>query len=245
MLQFCSHSNCGNSSVVEHNLAMVGVASSTLVSRSIFLLLFLFSSVFSITIKEALSEQLSERFAGISIFALSIEQPKGVPSNIASYKLDNIIITSINGSKGGAMANFSKDGAGLNINFKFEMSAQMPVLFATTDIAKNEALSEANSKILPIEIENYDQSMLSSLPAGKLAKNNIKAGTPIKQNNLLTPKDVLRGDELIVEVRDGGVSIQTTGVAMSDANIGDIIEIRMGSARQKAQVTSKNRAVIK
>ena len=245
MLQFHSHLNCGNSSVVEHNLAMVGVASSTLVSRSIFLLLFLFSTAFSITIKEALSQQLSERFAGISIFALSIEQPRDVPSDIASYRLENIIITSINGAKGGAKATFSKDGAGLNINFKFEMGAQMQVLFATTDIAKNEAISEANSKILPIEIQNYDQIMLKEIPAGKLAKNNIKAGAPIRQNNILSPKDVLRGDELIVEIRDGGVSVQTTGIATTDANIGDVIEIRMGSARQKAQITAKNKAVIK
>ena len=227
MLQFHSHLNCGNSSVVEHNLAMVGVASSTLVSRSIFLLIFLFSTAFSITLKEA------------------IEQPRDVPSDIASYRLENIIITSINGAKGGAKAIFSKDGAGLNINFKFEMSAQMQVLFATTDIARNEAISEANSKILPIEIQNYDQIMLKEIPAGKLAKNNIKAGAPIRQNNILSPKDVLRGDELIVEIRDGGVSVQTTGIATTDANIGDVIEIRMGSTRQKAQITAKNKAVIK
>ncbi|MCI7237418.1 flagellar basal body P-ring formation chaperone FlgA [Campylobacter sp.] len=125
------------------------------------------------------------------------------------------------------------------------MSAQMQVLFATTDIARNEAISEANSKILPIEIQNYDQIMLKQIPAGKLAKNNIKAGTPIRQNNILSPKDVLRGDELIVEIRDGGVSVQTTGIATTDANIGDVIEIRMGSTRQKAQITAKNKAVIK
>lgn len=245
MLQFHPHLRCGNSSVVEHNLAMVGVASSTLVSRSIFLLLFLFSTAFSITIREALNEQLSERFEGIQVFALSIEQPKGIPSDIASYRLENIIITSINGAKGGAKATFSKDGAGLNINFKFEISAQMQVLFATTDIAKNETISEANSKILPIEIQNYDQIMLKAIPTSKLAKNNIKAGMPIRQNNILSPKDVLRGDELIVEVHDGGVSVQTTGIATSDASIGDIIEIRIGSSRQKGQITAKNKAVIK
>ena len=38
---------CGNSSVVEHNLAKVGVASSNLVSRSILLLLFLIIPLFS------------------------------------------------------------------------------------------------------------------------------------------------------------------------------------------------------
>ena len=56
---------------------------------------------------------------------------------------------------------------------------------------------------------------------------------------------MLRGDELIVEIRDGGVSVQTTGIATTDANIGDVIEIRMGSTRQKAQITAKNKAVIK
>ncbi len=38
---------CGNSSVVEHDLAKVGVASSNLVSRSILILLLFFSSLFS------------------------------------------------------------------------------------------------------------------------------------------------------------------------------------------------------
>ena len=41
---------CGNSSVVEHNLAKVGVASSNLVSRSIFCLLLFFTSLFSQTL---------------------------------------------------------------------------------------------------------------------------------------------------------------------------------------------------
>ena len=58
--------------MVEHNLAMVGVASSTLVSRSIFLLIFLFSTAFSITLKEALSNELTTKIPNLTINNIEI-----------------------------------------------------------------------------------------------------------------------------------------------------------------------------
>ena len=50
MIKSHLHFNCGNSSAVEHDLAKVGVASSNLVSRSIFLMLFFTTYIFSKTI---------------------------------------------------------------------------------------------------------------------------------------------------------------------------------------------------
>ena len=244
MLQFQLNFKCGNSSVVEHNLAMVGVASSTLVSRSIFLLLLLFSSLFSITIKESVTELLNEKYPNIQVEFLQIQTPRNLPSDITSYTLKEVIITSINGTNGGAKAVFDKDGSIASINFKFEIGAKMPVLIATSDIAKGSALSEQNSQIDLIEFEDYDKTMLDSIPQNKLAKNNIRANTPIRVNNIYAPKDVLKGSTLILEVRDGSVVIQSSATATSDANIGDIIEVRQGSIRQKAKIVSKNKAVI-
>ena len=244
MLQFQLNFKCGNSSVVEHNLAMVGVASSTLVSRSIFLLLLLFSSLFSITIKESLTELLNEKYPNIQVEFLQIQTPRNLPSDITSYTLKEVIITSINGTNGGAKAVFDKDGSITSINFKFEIAAKMPVLIATSDIAKGTILSEQNSQIDLIEFEDYDKTMLDSIPQNKLAKNNIRANTPIRVNNIYAPKDVLKGSTLILEVRDGSVVIQSSATATSDANIGDIIEVRQGSIRQKAKIVSKNKAVI-
>ena len=66
----------------------------------------------------------------------------------------------------------------------------------------------------------------------------------LKLNNIYAPKDVLKGSTLILEVRDGSVVIQSSATATSDANIGDTIEVRQGSLRQKAKIISKNKAVI-
>ena len=244
MIQFHFVFDCGNSSVVEHDLAMVGVASSTLVSRSIFLLLFLFSSLFSVTIKESLTELLSQKYPNIQVEFLEIQTPKNLPNDIATYVLKEVMITSINGANGGAKAVFDNGGGITSINFKFEISAKMPVLIATSDIAKGTIINQENAQILLTPFENYDKTMLDSMPENKLAKNNIRANTPIKLNNIYAPKDVLKGSTLILEVRDGSVLIQSSAVATSDANIGDTIEVRQGSLRQKAKIISKNKAVI-
>lgn len=230
--------------MVEHNLAMVGVASSTLVSRSIFLLLLLFSSLFSITIKEALNDRLLEKHPNIQINALQIQTPKNVPSDISSYNLDDVTITSLRGNDGGAKAAFSKENKEININFKFEMSAKIPVLVAKTDIQKTQSVDASNAALELIDFNDYEQTMLLEMPTKKSTKHNIKANTPIRANNLIEPKDVLKGSVLAIEVRDGGVLVESSAVASSDGNIGEIIEVRQGSLRQRARIISKTKAII-
>lgn len=245
MLQFQLNFKCGNSSVVEHNLAMVGVASSTLVSRSIFLLLFLFSTAFSITIKESLANELQNRFENIVIEQIEVFAPKNIPANIADFALKSVQITSISGAKGGAKATFSGNGKPLEINFKFEVNASVVVLVATKDIKSGEQISEQNTALLPIDLAKYEQNTLTKEQSGKLAKHNIKSGNPIKSNNLSARKAVLRGDTITLSASDGGVSVQVSVVAMQDGDIGDIIEVRNGSVRQRAQIISKTQAVVR
>lgn len=244
MIQFHPHLNCGNSSVVEHNLAMVGVASSTLVSRSIFLLLFFISSVFSITIKESLSEELTNRFSDINITDIEVFAPKKLPSDIASYTLKGVQITSLSGAKGGAKAFFLKEQGSTEISFKFEINAQIPVLLASKDIKSGSRLDEENTKIALIDFAQYEQNMLSALAKNKIARHNLRANTPIKANNVNNKKDISKGDILTLNIQDGGVSIQTSAEAMQDGNIGEFIEVRTKSGKTRAKIISKNQALI-
>ncbi len=99
MIPFQSQLTSGNSSVVEHDLAKVGVASSNLVSRSIFLILLLFISAFSgdkFLIKHGYCVDGLKK-VDASLFAKSIKKDffiLDLPKNRASYSVTSLKITS-------------------------------------------------------------------------------------------------------------------------------------------------------
>ncbi len=99
MISFQSQITSGNSSVVEHDLAKVGVASSNLVSRSIFLILLLFTSLFSsdkFFIKHSYCVDGLKKIDA-SLFAKSIKKDfliLDLPKNRASYSVTSLKITS-------------------------------------------------------------------------------------------------------------------------------------------------------
>ena len=246
MLQFRLNFNCGNSSVVEHNLAMVGVASSTLVSRSLFLLIFLFSTAFSITLKEALQDELIERIPPIQIDTITILPPQNLPDDYQSYTLKLLQITNLREFGGSARASFlDTNNRPKAIVFKFELDAKVSVYAAARDIKRGEIIAGIDFIKEDIAPSKYSDDLLLSDPTGLESKANIRNGELLKERIFVKPKDVKKGDNLILEVVDGGVLLSLSAVAISEANIGDMIEIKANNMRYKAKLISKNKAVIR
>lgn len=245
MLQFQLNFTCGNSSVVEHNLAMVGVASSTLVSRSIFLLIFLISTAFSITLKEALIDELNMRMQNIKINNIEILAPQNLPPDYQNFILKSVQIMNLREFGSKAKANFidSKNKARA-IVFGFDIDASISAFIATKDIKRGQSINKMDFKKENISIEKYHDDLLFYEPVGLISKANIKKGQVLKERVFTKEKDVKKGDTLVLEISDGGVFLELSAIACESGDINQTIELKANNTRYKAKIISKNRAII-
>lgn len=231
--------------MVEHNLAMVGVASSTLVSRSIFLLLFLFSTAFSITLKEALSNELNAKIPNLTIHNIEISTPQNLPLDYQNFSLKSVQILNLRPLGAKARANFidSKNKT-RTILFGFELDASISVFIAARDIKRAQTINKMDFTQENVSIEKYQPDLLFDEPLGLISKVSIKKGELLKERVFTRAKDVKKGDVLVLEMSDGGVFLEFSGVACEDGDINQSIEIKANNARYKARILSKNRAII-
>ncbi|MBF0135577.1 MAG: flagellar basal body P-ring formation chaperone FlgA [Magnetococcus sp. DMHC-1] len=75
--------------------------------------------------------------------------------------------------------------------------------------------------------------------AGMMAKRALPAGVPLQMNWFEFPMAVDRGDRVQVHLNQGGLNIETSGVAMAKGRIGEAIEIQNPNSRRRflARVT--------
>ncbi len=238
---------CGNSSVVEHNLAMVGVASSTLVSRSIFLLLFIFlNQLFAITLTNIVAEKIKRENPNILIEHLELVQPSSLPDDFGEYKLKDVQISNLNGAGGAIKAVYLTPKGSLRpITVRFNMSAKIAVFIATQDLPRDHALSEGDYAREYIDFREYSSDALSEISAPLVAKTRVKQGEVLKSRQFARQKDVRKGDAIVVVVTEGAVSAEALGVAGQDGSVGDVINVKIGSQTLRAQIVSKNRAIVR
>lgn len=81
---------------------------------------------------------------------------------------------------------------------------------------------------------------------GRLPAVPIRAGTPIRTDRLVAPKEVVRGETVTVEVRNGGAALRLQAQAEASGAAGDIIPVRnlASNKRFRARVDGKGRVVV-
>ena len=137
---------CGNSSVVEHNLAKVGVASSNLVSRSIFILLTFFITLQADEIK------LKEHYCIDGDFLMLLDLKKDAKidikileiPNVSKFQIPSIKLKEILNTKGFKVENFSENI--ISITKNCTTNSNLKVLENALKSAYEEAYEEIEFK---------------------------------------------------------------------------------------------------
>ena len=82
--------------------------------------------------------------------------------------------------------------------------------------------------------------------AGMVPLRNVRAGSPVRVDNLVHPPDVNRGDSVQVEVRLGGTRIGMAGLAESSGRAGESISVRNPASGQifRARIESRGMVVV-
>jgi flagella basal body P-ring formation protein FlgA len=110
----------------------------------------------------------------------------------------------------------------------FAVSVHRPAVVVTRNLTRHDRLS-AND----VRIEERDVAGLAAIPMAVDASfTTMRVRQPIAQGQMLLRTDVeaapsvLRNQEIQVQVRSGGVIIETSGIAMQEGRVGDRVAVR-------------------
>ncbi len=117
------------------------------------------------------------------------------------------------------------DPTSWSIYIRVKIKKLLPVIVASQSLSKNQILNKNNIKILYLEksrIKSGAFSLPSSLYGSRL-KRNITKNRTIKNRDICV---VCKNDKVNIYAKNGGLSIKTSGIALSDANIGSTVRVK-------------------
>lgn len=130
----------------------------------------------------------------------------------------------------------------------FAVKAYRPVLVSATHHWARDSVGAED-----FTVEMRDVAGLSAIPldvkaslAGMRARRALAPGHILMRSDIEPIPEVLRGDKVAVQVTDGPVAIETDGIALREARLGQTIELRNPTSQKTytAQVVGRGRAVV-
>ncbi len=112
-----------------------------------------------------------------------------------------------------------------SIYVRVRVKKLLPVVVASQSLSKNQILNIENTKILYLG-KSRIKSGSFSLPAplyGSRLKRNISKNKVIKNRDICI---VCKNDKVNIFAKNNRLSIKTSGIALSDANIGSTIRVK-------------------
>lgn len=109
-----------------------------------------------------------------------------------------------------------------------QVSVDVPVLVASRAISRGERLEASVLQTENIPLHRLRPQTMTKLSdvVGKVARRAISAQQPITLHHLYTPPVVAKGDRVHILANSGRVQIQTFGIAMTNGQVGEQIQVR-------------------
>lgn len=130
----------------------------------------------------------------------------------------------------------------------FAVKAYRPVLVSATHHWARDSVGAQD-----FTVETRDVAGLGAIPvdvkaslAGMRARRALAPGHILLRPDIEPVPEVLRGDKVAVQVTDGPVAIETDGIALREARLGQTIELRNPTSQKTytAQVVGRGRAAV-
>lgn len=193
---------------------------------------------FSIVVRQ-LRTLLIERYPAIQIEEISIT-PRGyftsLPNHVKAVFDDQIYLS----NKG---TFYITDSEGLRRYLDYAITAVLPVLHTTHEVARKEKLGGFNTIIKPVIYGSF-----KDIPITQFPDEFYRFRTNLKQNQLLTKRHiepfplVQKNDKVIVEIKNDSVFIEFLATATQEGSLYDIITIQKSDGKRvKAKVIGEKR----
>lgn len=135
-----------------------------------------------------------------------------------------------------------------SIYLKAEADIWKKVVITNRTLARGERITNADIKLKALNIADIRSGVLFAIEAavGKEAKRHLKAGFPIKINQLAEPMVIKRGDRVQIAAVAGGLRVLMTGTALANGRLGQQIPISNDKSNRKvrAKVVAEGRVEV-
>lgn len=132
----------------------------------------------------------------------------------------------------------TKPGKNFSIIVPVKVKIKRPTFVAATGIPHGTVITDSMLKEVWLsETENQGGAInLRESLVGSKVRKDIRAGEQIRPSSLCM---ICKGDSISLEARKGGLSLKTQGVALSDGNYGEEIQVRNIKSKKVIQATVK------
>ena len=132
--------------------------------------------------------------------------------------------------------------------FKIRISGKERVLLAKRDLVRGEPVQSSDFFVSLVDCQSLRQEVASHMPEGMIYQLtcNLRAGDPLPNKRIQPYRLIKRGDLVQVVLQQGGVKINTRGVAMGNGTLKEIITVKNPTSRKyyQAQVVGFGEVVV-
>jgi flagella basal body P-ring formation protein FlgA len=115
-------------------------------------------------------------------------------------------------------------------SFYTSVSADIRVnaLATTRLLARGSIVTQGDIEARWVKLSHHGEDRLQILgdALGRKVRRTLRAGSPLRGSDLITPPAVNKGERVIILARAGAAQITTTGIALKDGHIGEQIAVR-------------------
>ena len=132
--------------------------------------------------------------------------------------------------------------------FKIRVNGKERVLLAGRDLVRGEPVQSSDFVSTLVDCQSLRQEVVSFLSEGMIYQltSNLRVGEPLSSRRLQPYRLIKRGDLVQVFLQQGGVSINTRGVAMENGILKEVITVKNPNSRKyyQAQVVASGEVVV-
>lgn len=193
---------------------------------------FLLCSSFSILsassideLKQILEDEYKKYYQSIFIKAMELKPQKPIVGDFKDYEFLSIEIISYK-SRGYFKADFKHENAIKSLYFSYNMIADAYVLVAKNDMKKEQNVGMFDFKKQKMDINKIPQNAVFSIQSNLICKTNIKKDRIFTSSMFKTSFLINKNDNVVVEIKDGGLSVFVDMIALGSGNLGQKIKLK-------------------
>ena len=128
-----------------------------------------------------------------------------------------------------------------------QISAYQKVVVTRNPVLRKQVLNSSDISLEKREVSSLNSGFFSQTEqvTGRISRLNLPAGAVIAPRNIMIPKVVKRGDQVIILAETSGIQVRMSGKAMNDAALGERVRVMNGKSRRIVEGNAIEKGIVK
>lgn len=175
-----------------------------------------------------IKRQFGRRGQDLHLTVLFPKQPLSIPSGKSQFEVAPITDGGRTGRRAFRVSLFVNGKFIRTVNIVAELKAKARVVIPSRWIQAHEVIQskDVTSAVVNLPSLTHDFFLNARLVLGKQVLRPLPPRQPIRKLALEDPPQIKKGDRVMIEVRQGGLLVQTVGLAKAEGKTGETIPIK-------------------